>query len=339
MASKQHIIELNGKRYDAVTGKMIAISPSSAKAALSAVKHAAIDGFTRSMKPRINAGNHVPPHKAEKSKTLMRTAVKKPDFTPSARVPKSIPRAKPSASAIAAHTPIKPRAVHKSALIRRFSDMMPSSMAPALAPEKAPQTTRLQAIATATAATTNPLAAGLANADSHNQPKAKRARSHSRLAKRLRISPRALSAGSLVLAGLLVGGFFAYQNIPNLSMRLASARAGLHGTLPSYQPAGFGLKDGITYKPGQIEISYKSNSDDRNFKITQNTSSWNSETLLENYDALKNGTPPLAVPTKGKTVYIYNGGNATWVDGGVWYRIEGDSKLNSDQLLNVANSM
>ncbi len=330
---------MNGKRYDAVTGKMIAISPSSAKAALSAVKHAAIDGFTRSMKPRMNAGNHVPPHKAEKSTTLMRTTVKKPDVAANVRGLKSIPRAKPSASAIAAHTPIKPKPVHKSALIRRFSDMMPSSMAPALAPEKAPQTARLQAIATATATTTNPLAVGLANADSHNQPKAKRTRSHSRLAKRLRISPRTLSAGSLVLAGLVVGGFFAYQSIPNLSMRVASARAGLHGTLPSYQPAGFGLKDGITYKPGQIEISYKSNSDDRNFKISQNTSSWNSETLVENYDALKDNSAYQAVPTKGKTVYLYSGSNATWVDGGVWYRIEGDSKLNSDQLLNLANSL
>lgn len=271
----------------------------------------------------------------------MRTAVKKPATSHAAHNPARLPHLQPSASVVGAHTTPLPKAVHKSTLIRRFSDMTsPQSAKTVVAAPKAPQTTRLQAVATATATTTtNPLVAGLANADSHNQPRAKRSRAHVRLARRLKVSPRLLSAGSLVLAGFIVVGFFAYQNLPNLSMRIAAARAGVQGTLPGYQPAGFGLKGGISYKPGQIEIGYRSNSDDRNFKITQTTSAWNSETLLQNYAPLKDTTAYQTVPNKGKTVYIYGGSSATWVDGGIWYRIEGDSKLNSDQLLNVANSL
>jgi hypothetical protein len=341
---KQHIIELNGKRYDAVTGKMVAITPVShnpARAAAAAVKHSTMDGFARDVKPQAIAANSVQAHRFEKSKTLMRKTVTKPAAhdVPAATPDKGGAHIEHSASAITGNKLAHAKAVQKSALVRRYNDMAPYTPPQTQPAAKPHQTTRLQAIATATAVKTNPLVSGLANAQSHEQPKTKRPRAHARLAKRLRVSPRIISAGSLVLAVLLIGGFFAYQNIPNLTMRLASARAGMHGTLPAYQPAGFALSNAISYKPGQITIGYKSNSDSRNFKITQDASSWNSETLVENYEALKENSSYLAVPNKGKTVYIYNGSNATWVDGGIWYRIEGDSKLNSDQLLSLANSL
>ncbi len=334
---KQHIIELNGKRYDAVTGKMITVSPAShsqAKTTAKAAKKASIDGFARAVKSPAT-GNPVPAHKTEKSKTLMRKTVGKPATPKTTAVAGVQPKIELAASSLSAQTLAHARAIKKSSLVRRFSDMAPSKAAPAAKPQT---TARLQAVATATTVEANPLSTGLENATSHEQPRTKRDRAHVRLAKRLKVSPRILSTGSLVLAGLLIGGFFAYQNIPNLNMRLAAAKSGVHGSLPSYHPSGFGLHGGISYKPGQIEISYKSHSDNRNFKITQSTSSWNSDTLVENYDALKT-TPPITVPNKGKTVYIYDGSNATWVDGGIWYRVEGNSQLNSDQLLNLANSM
>lgn len=341
---KQHIIELNGKRYDAVTGKSLSIDPvnaSAAKHSTHSQKPASLDGFARAAKHGGPASNHVPAHKTERSKTLMRRSVQKPGHFSQAAAKIGL-HIQPSASAAAAHSPARqPKTVQKSALIRRFSDMTatqttaePAGPAPASA-----TTNRLQAVATATAVQSSPLEAGLAKADSHNQPRTKRPPVRVRLAKRLRVNPRGLSAASFVLAGLLISAFFAYQNLPNLSMRLASARAGLDGRLPSYQPAGFGLSGGISYKPGQIEIAYSSRTDDRNFKITQSNSSWNSETLAQNYEPLKQNSNYQTIPNKGKTVYVYKGSNATWVDGGVWYRIEGDSKLSSDQLLNLADSL
>lgn len=331
---KQHIIELNGKRYDAVTGKMIAPSPIvPPQTKTPDAKPAGVDGFAKMPKP---AGNPVPTNKAEKSKTLMRKTVSKPAPPPA---PKPHSRIQERGSAVSGHKQLHAGAVPRSALIQRFNDMLPAPNKQVQAADKPQPAARLHAVATATTVANGAIASSLASASSHAQPKTVRTKLHAKVAKRLKISSRILSAGSLALAGLLIGGFFMYQNIPNLTMRLASARAGVHGTLPGYQPAGFSLRGGISYKPGQITVGYKANSDDRNFTITQTPSSWNSETLAQNYAALKEGSTYQTIPTKGKTVYIYNGSNATWVDGGIWYRVEGNSELNSDQLLNLANSM
>lgn len=339
---KQHIIELNGKRYDAVTGQIISSTPTPqhpAKTAISNVKKVSIDGFARAVRPLTNNNIAMSGRKVEKSKTLMRKTVKKPEPVKPNSAVKQNPSIQKSTQAVSEHKLAKAKAVPKSSLIKRFSDMSPMPSHKSTATTQPVKTSRMQTVATATTIHADPVAVGLANANSHEQPQAKKPRRHVRVAKRLKISPKVLSASSLALTVLLIGGFFAYQNVPNLNMRVASARAGVQGTLPGYQPAGFSLNGGVSYKPGQITIGYKSNSDDRTFKISQNVSAWNSETLVENYEPLKDSSAYQTVPNKGKTVYIYDGSNATWVDGGIWYRIEGNSRLNSDQLLNLANSM
>lgn len=338
---KQHIIELNGKKYDTVTGKMIAETPIHASSTKAPKTTASLDGFAQASKTRASI-HHVSAHKAERSKTLMRASVNKPIPTKSKVTKLQSDRIQPSASVIAAHSTPKPvKNIHKSSLVRKFSEMAAAPIQqPTPATTKKPaQTQRLQAVATATTVVTNPVEAGLAKADSHTQPRPKKQRLNLRVAKRLHMKPRTLSTASLLLAGVLVMSFFAYQNAPNLSMRIASARAGIEGSLPGYRPSGFGIQGGIAYKPGQIEVSYGSNTDERSYKITQATSSWNSETLAQNYGPLKENSNYQTIPNKGKTVYVYEGSNATWVDGGIWYRIEGDSKLSSDQLLNVADSL
>ncbi len=333
MGAKEHIIELNGRRYDAVTGKMVTLKP--AKPEATPVSTTSLDGFAKTVKPIIKSGNNVSAHQAEKSKTLMRNTVKPPEkksYDDSSMVQKS-----PSllSSAILS----KSRAIKKSPLVHRFGDVTPHNKQSSNPDTNQKTIRRVQAVATATTVNDDPISRGLAKADSHKQPKPKKLRVGTRIAKKLHISTRTLSASTIVLAGLIVVGFFAFQNMSNISMRLASARANVKGTVPGYQPSGFGLKGGISYSPGQIVLGYNSNSDDREFTITQRTSSWNSETLVENYDALKNDAAYQTIKGKGKTVYLFDGSNATWVDGGIWYKIEGNSKLNSDQLLNIANSL
>lgn len=121
-------------------------------------------------------------------------------------------------------------------------------------------------------------------------------------------------------------------------MRLAASRAGVPGTLPNYQPSGFGMSGPIQYKAGQITIHYKSRSDSRAFHINQRSSEWDSATLLDQFVAT-NRRSYQTYQDNGKTIYIYDNDNATWVDGGIWYQIEGNSSLNSDQLLRLAASM
>jgi len=38
-------------------------------------------------------------------------------------------------------------------------------------------------------------------------------------------------------------------------------------------------------------------------------------------------------------IYVYNGSNATWINNGVRYTIEGDSSLSIDQLLKITASI
>ncbi len=339
MSSNEHIIELNGKRYNAITGKMITGKPS--KTAVETIKKASLDGFARAVKPILRSGNMVPAHQTEKSKTLMRNTVKPPQSKPQNEMakPKYTSRINKSPSVVSPIKLSKAQSIKKSSLVRRFSEMAPSNIDRFSSETNKKASTRVQAVAVAVAVKSDPVALGLAKADSHKQQKPKKMHASTRMAKKLHISPKTLSISSLVIAVIVIGGFFASQNMSNISMRIASSRSGIKGSIPSYQPAGFGLKGGISYSPGQIELGYNSNSDNRNFKIIQKTSSWNSETLAENYEPLKNNVAYQTIPVKGKTVYLFEGSNATWVDGGIWYRIEGNSKLNSDQLLNIANSL
>ena len=158
-----------------------------------------------------------------------------------------------------------------------------------------------------------------------------------RVARKLRVSPRALNASAMAVAVLLFVGFFGYQNTPNLSMHMATMRSRVDGGLPGYMPNGFSMNRSIAYKPGEITLAYQSNSDQRYYEIKQAASQWDSDALAQHFVSEKDKVR--TIQDKGKTIYLYGESNATWVDGGVWYRIEGNSLLNSDQLSRLANSL
>jgi hypothetical protein len=185
---------------------------------------------------------------------------------------------------------------------------------------------------------TNPLQKAIELANSHTQPRLERSSTRARLARRLRISTRTVNLAAGSLAVVLLAGFFAYLNVPNFSMRIAAARAGVNASLPAYHPAGFSLRGPIESKPGQITLTYRSNSDTRQFTIRQATSTWNNEALVEKYVATDK-RPYQTYQASDRTIYIYDTNRATWLNNGVWYRVEGNSSLNSDQLVRLATSL
>lgn len=175
-------------------------------------------------------------------------------------------------------------------------------------------------------------------ATSHQQSKIKKPRLSHRAAHKLHVSPRIIQVSTGFAAAFLLIGFFVYQNMPNLAMRMAATRAGISAKLPGYQPAGFTLDGNIRYSPGTIAVSYKSTTDDRNFTLLQeSTDKTNDELLTEVASAYDQAFQTFQ--DEGKTIYIYDQNNATWVDGGIKFQIEGNSSLNSDQLLRLANSL
>lgn len=342
---KQHTsIEINGKRYDARTGKLLS---GGASAAVPAPK-------TASARPTAPARH---PHQTvQRSQTLMRHIVKKPKpqvtMKPAAKAAPDV--ARPQQSAVRQH-PLKSgvdparvaraQSVKRSELVRKFSDFSASPSGTHQLHK--PVTARIEKLPVAPApALSHPavrpqqrssadslIEKGLRNAQSHSEP-AQPAIS----AKRKSRFGRLASAGAGGMAVLLLGAFILYQNVPNISMRYAAQRAGIAAQLPDYQPSGFALSSKIKYTPGQIEMNFTSNTDERAFTITQRESSWNSDTLMSNYVA-QAGDQVQTYEDRGRTIYLYGDSNATWVNAGVWYDIQGNSQLNSDQLIRIATSM
>jgi hypothetical protein len=176
----------------------------------------------------------------------------------------------------------------------------------------------------------------LAEATSHQQPPYKPTK---HATKKSLLSPRLRSFATAGLAVLVLGGFLAYQNATNVTLKLASNKAGFSATLPNYRPSGFSVGK-FTYNTGSVAVNFKSNSDERSFAITQKASNWDSETLKSNFVASNtSGRGYQEIHEAGRTVYLYGQNNATWVDNGVWYQVQSGGSLSDKQLLDIAVSM
>jgi hypothetical protein len=125
--------------------------------------------------------------------------------------------------------------------------------------------------------------------------------------------------------------------VPDLSLKVASYRAGLHAKLPAQSPSGFNFGY-LDYKPGNVTANFTSPADGRQFNITQKSSDWDSQALLSNFVSSANSAYK-TYQRAGRTVYLLGNNTATWVDSGIWYTVDGNSSLSSSQLLELATSM
>lgn len=361
--SGQTTIEINGRKYNAHTGellKSIDSTVSKTTKAVSAAGRGTLQDISRSSSTAVSRVRRT----TERSQTLIRQAVKKP--AKAAAVKKVVNNQAMSEIKAPSHAKAKPiitkydkarlsraQSVEQSKLVSKFSGASknldlthPQKTAvrhiDQLAVKPAPKTASKQTAPVRPAGRpTSPahsiLEQGLKNAQSHNQ-KLATSNKKTKSGKKSFFKTKVASYSAGALAFLLLTGFFAYQNIPNLSMRYASARSGITASIPGYQPSGFSLSNKIQYNPGQITLNFSSNSDDRDFSITQRETSWNSDALLSGYVSTKTDQIQ-KYEDKGRTIFLYGDNSATWVNGGVWYDINGNSQLNSDQLIRIATSM
>ncbi len=365
MIKKSNVIEINGRKYDASTGELLK-SIASAPAAKSSPK---VDGFAKlnPAKPkRPTVGEILTPtevkkearrrakHASElhkrtaKSKTLVRSSTKRPKR-------KSF-RAKILTSATAftggpsdgaknelAETVSKERLRHaksnkKSSSISRFaySDMKSSGIS----------NQHVSSVSKpATVSKKNQLiAAQMAKVDTSKNTNTKK-KSHKNplkgAANYVKKSPKITTIVATSLAALMLFGYITYLNVPNMALRVAAVKAGFSANMPGYSPNGYRFTGPIAYSPGQITIQFSSNTDERAYDITQRQTSWDSKSLLDNFvkDSADCTTCYSTLYDGGLTVYIYNGSNAAWVNGGVWYTISGNSLLGSEQLLRIVASL
>lgn len=169
----------------------------------------------------------------------------------------------------------------------------------------------------------------LAHAVSHEEkaPTVKRRFKHKRLVSSL--------AG--MAAVLVVVGFVAYLNKASVELQVASVKAGFQASLPGYTPTGY-ERESAKASDGKVAISFISPSNSGAFTLTQEASSWDSRTLFDSIVAQDNTTYQ-TVQSHGRTIYIYGDDKAAWVDGGILYKVNGNTKINSDQVISLATSM
>lgn len=347
-------IELNGATYDASTGHLVGhvAAPATNGQAMdgvvrrpTAAKSAAVPEAVN--RPKQAAGSHktAKPAKrrAQRSQTLMRQAVHKPTLgdlfhaktAPLSAGSNAIVHTARRSATVNPQRASRAQAVAKSGLVSKFGTgklLMRMAHLPVAEPPSKSTAKHVHQ-----AATQAVFSKELDQARSHEQPKLKKQRVHQRLAHKLHISPRSLNIGAGIMAAVLIGSFFLYQNIPNLSIRLAAARAGFHASLPSYQPSGFAIKGPIEYATGELTVNFQSNSDSRNFQVKQQVSNWNSETLLQAYVS-KQKQPYQTYEEDGRVVYIDNT-SANLVTGNKWVQVKSDGSLSTEQLLNIVKSI
>lgn len=149
--------------------------------------------------------------------------------------------------------------------------------------------------------------------------------------------PRLVTILSSTLALLILGGYLTYITLPSISLKVAASRAGVNAAMPEYKPDGYSLDGPITYSPGEVVISYKSNTNDSGYKLIQKATNWDSQAVLDNY-VTKLTDNYLTFQERGVTVYTF-GNRAAWVNGGLLYTVDGNASLSSDQILRLATSL
>lgn len=144
----------------------------------------------------------------------------------------------------------------------------------------------------------------------------------------------------LSLAGVILLGIYVWQiNYPNLALKVAGSKAGISASMPSYLPNGWKISGDIQANPGSISYKLASADGDKSVSVNEVRSDWDSQALAENYLS-PNADKYTALQSEGLTIYIYNNNQASWVNHGTWYRIEGqDHGLSRDQIIKMATSL
>jgi hypothetical protein len=148
---------------------------------------------------------------------------------------------------------------------------------------------------------------------------------------------RIAGVASASLALLLLGGYFTYLNMPSLSVRVAAAQAGINASYPSYHPDGYG-RGVVGYQNGAVSVKYASTAGPQNFTLTQEKTTLDSSALKEKIVDKQWGSNVDIVVEHGLTIYR-NAGDATWVNGGILYTINGTAPLSPTQIRNIATSL
>ncbi|MGH7195436.1 MAG: hypothetical protein ACREGA_01515 [Candidatus Saccharimonadales bacterium] len=372
---KQNILHLNGKNYELASGQVVLNDPirhastrhnkipknpepkptkqDLARQANRAQTAAPALQAIKQPKPPAGQKPHTaaPPaarHQPERGQTLMRRGLNKPGYNHgSIRRIKSRAGSLPTRQSLA-KLPAKRASIDKSRYdrakktaqhhqVKHFDLNMSSAKLLTTSAQPARHSLATNpnlslnggAVAqTAPSQLENLIASALERADSHRQPVPKIHRRH-------KISKLHMAVAGLAL--LLIIGFASYRELPNIELHVAASRSGVPAKLPSHTPSGFAFAGPINYQPGAVQVSYYSGN--QHFSLLQKTSSWSDASLRQAAFSSSAGSALQTMHTGGRTIYLLDSGNATWLNHNVWYQLTGNANLSRQQIAGIVDSI
>lgn len=350
MADPQKV-ELNGKIYDAITGRHLG-NTEQKPIVESVSKPLSIDGFLGNYKPNIR---YLTPHKiapntkrsTDKSKTLMRHAVKQP-----AKVNKithdilrkkvhHISRNKISNDKreLPIHQEILSRVqrIPKSQFVAKFNDPVAKVLTVSQAPAKLHDdihTKNISNLEDLDKKANKPIS----QLDELTRIALEKADAHKLLEANYKDAPiknnhrKGFFLIALVIVIIAIG-FTGYLMFNNFLFLVDSTRIGLHSRLPTFTESGFHLGK-ISQNGDGVTLLYSSNSDGRTYKLIESPTNWDSQTLVINVVNANVGSSYNTIQVDGRVVYLFNN-EAVWVDGNVFYTLINNAHLTSNQLSQV----
>jgi len=301
-------VTINGRLYDAVTGLLVESKPSTSKRTP--------DVAAKTVHSSTQRSQTLHRRSAKKSTPLKRpTPGRHMDIARSGSIARFAPH--PAAAAVekkpaVISTPDIPHKAHPKAAKALAKT---SAAAKAKGPTPTLKQVKDAAISTALA-----------------QPKVAHPKK-----KRFALSRR-FTIISATFAVLILAAFLTYANIPGLSVSIAAAQAGINATYPEYRPDGYRLDQPVTFKDGEVTLSFTSNSGGGGYTIVQARSSWDSSAVLDNVVKKAAGDNYITTQERGLTIYSYSS-NAVWVNGGILYSIDSDAPLSGEQIRHIATSL
>jgi hypothetical protein len=182
------------------------------------------------------------------------------------------------------------------------------------------------------------IADALDQAPTHTESKSTRHRDKPKKSRRNSVFQRRFSFAATSLAAVMVVGYVTYLSMPDISVRVAAAQAGINAGLPDYKPSGYSLKGPIAFDDGEVTLSYAANGSPQYFDLTQERTGWDSSALLDYYVQPSAGDNYTIMRESGLTVYSWDN-QAAWVNNGIFYSIDGDATLSLDQIRRMAVSI
>jgi hypothetical protein len=358
LSKTNSIIEVNGNRYDALSGQLVQTGHK-VKIHSHAPTKTVIDGFVlgshhakshvkkslAQAKSRAKVTSMDVHGRQQRSRTLMRQIVRKPakaahkpdDLSPHIKTRQPSPAKEFRAKTAVKHPHVK--------RFGYFVDPVQPSPASEITRhnkraevEVLPQVPAMPSLVTSAShkKLEKMLDQALISAEAHRQMM--NASRHNSFINKLSGVPRWLKFAVVAAFISIVALFLIWQNLPAVAVHVAAAKAHVNASIPAYTPEGFAYTGQLKYVPGAVTMEFKDKKHDQgSFSLTQTASNLSGQSLED--QALPKETPVQTSEVKGTTVYIYGHSSALWANRNVLYKLDNRADLTSDQVLKIVQSL